>query len=133
MTDPLSYLHQAHDEAKSLARALPPPPWHWVYYPRPNIYTALESVDGQTVLRSTSSTGAPSHVEMHPAFDRYLPDPDRVLARVIAERKILAGHLQVRLITHEANWRAACGTCLHNWPCLTITALAEGWGWEEKK
>jgi hypothetical protein len=110
-------------------------------------YHALENRAGAPVLRSRTKmreqvTHA-SWIELHPAFDAFLPDPDAVLRRIASDRKILEAHpYTTRVINPGCGLQSAgfgCETC-HNWDgvpegrgnCATVVALAEGWGWTEE-
>ncbi|MBV6697468.1 hypothetical protein KV557_10060 [Kitasatospora aureofaciens] len=59
-------------------------------------------------------------------------DPQSVLRRVAADRRILAEHKIVRVLGWAADWQDSCAICgSFQVPCRTVRLLAEGYGWEE--
>ncbi|MFI0822284.1 DUF6221 family protein [Streptomyces sp. NPDC021098] len=67
-----------------------------------------------------------------------LNDPEAVLRRCAADRKILGMHQPVTVeYDDDSPPTQACRTCGSHfeyptaWPCSTLRALAEGYGWTE--
>lgn len=122
--DPLTFLRAAHACAEKVARALPRGPWEWAHQWEGSRWLTLKGPDGQPVLRSHCDVeGARSWIELHPAFDEFLPDPEAVLRRIEREREAID----------------ECETVLNGWyydetkelATTTVRLLAEAWGWTE--
>jgi hypothetical protein len=147
VTGPVEFLEAAHKRAETVASALPKGPWQWAHHTDPEGgYHALENRVAAPVLRTRTWMREPvnhsSRIEMHPAFDAFLPDPETVLQRVAAERKILDEHANdggdCRICADEAtgdedsegnrDWYRSAKPS----PCTTVRLLAEAWGWTEE-
>jgi hypothetical protein len=152
VTGPVEFLEAAHKEAERLAaRAADlcgchPPALAWSFRdgdeptdgrilvvddPHPNLKRKI----GRRWNGSYEGLSMAEHIVLH--------DPEAVLQRIAAERKILAAHpYTTRVINPLCGQESAgfgCETC-HNWDgvpegrgnCATVLALAEGWGWTEE-
>lgn len=124
--DPLAFLRAAHARAEKVATALPRGPWAWTRYSDPNWCHTLEGPDGfsEAVLKSATQSPGASWIELHPAFDEFLPDPEAVLRRITGERKLIAA---LESIDDNADYRLMMGEPVDT-DALWI-ALAEAWGW----
>lgn len=68
-----------------------------------------------------------------------LHDPESVLRRCAADRKVLARHASHRSGSSDCAMRCecphpgvlACNHDGHSWPCADVSDLAEGYGWTE--
>ena len=132
------FLEQALDRAEAAARGLPPGPWRWVEVDDGSEREVLAGADGQAVLSSGDAESYQSLVWKHAGFEAFLSlmQPTAVLARVAADRQILAEHAKAPM--------AACAACADTrhpdprqwalvvWPCRTVLLLAAGWGWTEE-
>lgn len=125
----VEFLTAALARAERVARAVPRGPWHWERRSPPESFQSLEGPAGLPVFHSQAKPGNASWIELHPAFDEFLPEPEAVLRRVAAERQVLAEHAD--------DGAGYCGVCAH-WavrlpsPCRTVLLLAQAWGWTEE-
>lgn len=134
----VEFLTAALARAERVARAVPRGPWHWERRSPPESFQSLEGPAGLPVFHSQAKPGNASWIELHPAFDEFLPEPEAVLRRVAAERQILVKHGLVNTTGYDAYGAAsfdACGICGRNGytpgPCGTVLLLAQAWGWTE--
>lgn len=130
MSDPAEYLAAAITRTENLARAADDGPWsaggigdHGWLISNANSF-AIETEDSQQGRATADHIAA-------------VADPEAVLRRCAAERKILDEHPNVN--------EGDCGTCVNghwgypthggsspaSWPCATIRNLAEGYGWTD--
>ena len=123
MTGPVEFLEAAHKRAEKFVGLLPDGPWEWRGHNGPEgVYMALENRrDEVPVIRSHAQAGS-SWLAWHPAFDEFLPEPEAVLCRVAAERKILA---ECKDLLAVDGWEFDDAPNLAD---TTICNLAEGWG-----
>lgn len=134
--DAVAHLIAAHARAERAARALPRGPWMWVHRSGPQgAFMTLEGPDETPALRTGHTAARSSWIDRHPAFDTVLPDPEAVLRRVEAERRILAEHAESNgdcrtCVTGGWGWPVTSDCTPQRWPCATVLGLAAGWGWE---
>jgi hypothetical protein len=105
MDDLIAFLRDRLREAERVARALPSGPWVWSrHLGTEGGYHTLENRAGLPVLRSQAKMRGQSDpgldgaswIELHPAFDAFLPDPARVLREVEARRRIVERYAWLR-------------------------------------
>lgn len=143
MTGPLEFVEAAHKQAEEIARAATPGPWA----PEdPWLSDVVTSALLGRVADCSLGTGYRAQA-IQDARRITLHDPAAVLRRIATERKILAEHADdgygdcVRCADDHQGY-CECGDVSFNgrhlrdelpYPCLTVRALAEGWGWTEEK
>lgn len=150
MTGPIEFLEAAHKQAEKAAEKAaalcgchpPKPSWSFRDGDEPTDGRILVADDPHPDLkRKISRRWNGSYEGLFMAEHIVLHDPEAVLRRVAAERKILAAHpYTTRVVTGYGEHTAGfgCENC-HNWDgvpegrgnCATILALAEGWVWPE--
>lgn len=146
--DPVAYLRNAHEHAEMLARAATPGPWE----PEGDdptddqVMTVHDGehgdwVGGTVAFVRSGAWGRQSAEGRTQANMRLIAahaSPTAVLARVEAERAVLA--------EHESYFGRCCSVCAEedydgaerlfrrpvDWPCGTVRLLATGWGWTEE-
>ncbi len=136
----VTFLLAAHGRAEVAAKALPRGPWRWVVHHDAGIWEGLEGPDG-VVLAASDSEEYAARIEKDDGFDAYLPliQPEVLLARVEAEREILAEHAPGDMARERDE--TECRTCSEpqlgfsgmwaaEFPCRTVLLLAKAWGWE---
>jgi hypothetical protein len=146
----VTHLLAAHAEAERLAEAAGGPDGWWVIEPR---YT-------NPIFEIGSARPEPDHAVIHsmqggdPVAWIEIGDvdtakrkaetlliqannPRAVLARVVAERDILAEHADdygsctCGRASEETTGRGYAFFEAADWPCRTVLGLAKAWGWEE--
>lgn len=140
MTDALAArLLAAIDTAEQLARAVPPGPW------RADDSVCCVTIEDEGQIVETSCLGWSEYRE-HVVRYVVAQQPDAVLRRCAADRKILTEHQPARALTDVNPVRdiTVCSTCAPGvpgqkigrgrlpWPCTTLLALAEGYGITEE-
>lgn len=149
MTGPVEFLEAAHKEAEWLAKRAADLCGCHPSAPAWSFHDGDEPTDGRILVvddphpdlkRKIGRRWNSSYEGLFMAEHIVLHDPEAVLRRIAAERKILEAHpVDTDVINpgygkHVADF--GCRTC-HDWDgvtegygwCRTILALAEGWGW----
>lgn len=144
---PLEFLEAAHARAEAAARAATPGPWE--------AHPPTDTGDGWEIRAIVTPgrewrwvVGAESGGGVYEAADARhvaLHDPAATLRRIAAERRLLEAHQQVEGNGYEPDdpgerygpIASACSSCGTSdeyavpWPCPTVRALAEAWGWTD--
>jgi hypothetical protein len=121
----------AMDKAERLANSSKPGPWWTLTYvggealPCMYIEHALPAAPVSTTVAVLYGTGREADAEHIAAWS-----PDRVLALIAADRRVLDRHTADRT-QHEIDCEggeAECERCENAWPCPDVLDLAARWG-----
>lgn len=127
MTDLVEWLETAISKWEAAAKAASPGPWRRDYHAA--FMHGVITADGHSLAGGAL-------IESRNVNHIALNDPAVVLRRCVADRKILQEH------SAEPGWTTTCSTCSarsddpYSWthadfPCPTLLALAEGYGYQE--